>query len=113
MQGVLSDLQSVLDENEKVLARPLEDLVGYKEWGAQRQIIFARLQSQDFRFSSEDCAMANLLMKRILESDAIILARLKDAMTAVNRRQTAATLLPRIVATTTRSQPSMLLRRFA
>jgi len=113
MAGVMRDLEAIRDENLKLLAVSGDDSGQIQKWGAQRELIFARLREKNLQLSTDDQAAAAYLLKEILELDAAVLARLQEYQARLSRKMTGGVKMQRALAASERCHPSVLLQRVA
>jgi len=113
MPNVLRDLEGIREENLKLLATSDDDAAQVLEWGARRELIFARLRESDLGLAGDELAAATSLIKEIVKLDATILARLQQNLATLSQKRTAATKMRKALAHRARSYPSVFLRRVA
>ena len=113
MPSVLRDLEAILRANKKLLAAPTDDLQQLQEWGALRELMFARIREEKSSLRPEERAAGASLAKEIAESDAIILDRLQQNLATLNQKKTAVAKMQQAIGSGARFYPAVLLRKVA
>jgi hypothetical protein len=113
MPSVVHDLQELLEENQKLLAAPELDMAGLQRWSAHRETIFARFKGGDSCLSRHEETIAANLVKKILEADAIVVARFKQQLALLEQRIIATQKIRRILNDNATASSPALLRRVA
>jgi hypothetical protein len=109
----MGDLQKLLEENSKLLSAPDLGIEELQRWSARREAIFARFKETKFHLLyGEKTAAANLL-KKILEADAVILARFKQQLAFLEEKISATQKIRRILNTNAGTSSPALLQRVA
>jgi hypothetical protein len=111
MASVLRQLEAILEVNRRVLAAPDDDIEQLQEWGARRELMFARMQAEDFSLLADERAAAVSLMKEITGSDAAILCRLQQNLMTLSQKKTAAVKMQEALGSSARFHPAVLLQR--
>ena len=113
MASVLRDLEAIREANLKLLAAPDDDIAKIQEWGAAREMIFARLGKGDFPLHIAERGAATSLMEEIVGLDAAILARLQQNLATLSQNRTAAVKIQQALGSSAHFYPAVLLQRVA
>jgi Flagellar protein FliT len=79
--ALVQELEQLLRETGILLACPDPDFETWKEYGARRAAIFARLQEMDFQGEGEVTKRVSVLLHEILAQDAILMERAEAQLT--------------------------------
>jgi hypothetical protein len=96
MQSFLQDLQSIVEENIKLLASADDDIASYQKWGARRAVLFTRLE--EVQLTDDELAAATSLIKEITSLDAKILSTLEQNLATLGEKINAATKVQQALA---------------
>jgi hypothetical protein len=108
MEMTLRDLQSIVEENNKLLASSAS-IADYQDWGARRRALFDRLK--DFQVSADDAPAAILLIKEIMRLDASILSRMGENLATLGEKLATACKVRQSIRGAANAPHSRFMRR--
>jgi hypothetical protein len=80
MALMLKDLEALLEESNQFASASSSEISELLSWGAWREAIFERLRKADFELHRSEESRAIELIRKILELDAAIIARLEKQL---------------------------------
>ena len=113
MAVTLKDLETLVQESQQFVSASAADIPQLLTWGARREAIFARLRGARFELRQGEEPLAIKLIRRILELDSSIIARLEKELGVLEQEIIAANKMRQFLSAQSVDNTRVLLRRVA